>query len=456
MVGRRKESNFIPSVGNFSVQYNFNSASAAASILSDPQYLGYPLHVEPQWSKDFTPAAVFVGAMLGMLGMGRLGDTLGRTRAMQVTLSFTVLGAVIPALAFGSSGSIYGTVLLGRLLLGVGVGGIYPLSAVSSAEGCEDASEKGKHVAQAFFFQSVGVLAPYLVAMLLLTVISSPSPAPWVPELQFRLLFALGAAPALLVLVASFSAHDSEEFAAEQHRGRSRRGFDHQVVKTLIGTAGCWFLYDLAFYGTTIFTPTILERLCITGDRLPSGHCEQTLLQTSRQSALISAMGIPGSLLAVLVADRLGCKRLNSYGFILLSVSFALLALAWHLAPDAHAWHFVLFCLVTLLLNWGPNLGTYVLPALCFPAAIRSTCHGLSSTGGKVGAVVGTLIFDPISESSMGIPGVLWIQCVTCVLGAVVSMAMLKHDWEYEVSESRSLRVSLPTTLEVTWPVLVD
>eukprot|EP00913_Durusdinium_trenchii_P024800 g23276.t1 len=82
-------------------------------------------------------------------------------------------------------------------------------------------------------------------------------------------------------------------------------------------------------------------------------------------------MGIPGSLLAVLVADRLGCKRLNSYGFILLSVSFALLALAWHLAPDAHAWHFVLFCLVTLLLNWGPNLGTYVLPALCFPAAIQ-------------------------------------------------------------------------------------
>lgn len=31
-----------------------------------------------------TPAAVFVGAMLGMLLMGRLGDTLGRTRALQV------------------------------------------------------------------------------------------------------------------------------------------------------------------------------------------------------------------------------------------------------------------------------------------------------------------------------------------------------------------------------------
>lgn len=49
----------------------------------------------------------------------------------------------------------------------------------------------------------------------------------------------------------------------------------------------------------------------------------------------------------------------------------------------------VLFCLVTLLLNWGPNLGTYVLPALCFPAAIRSTCHGLSSTGGRLGGKIG-------------------------------------------------------------------
>ena len=32
----REGSNFIPAVGNFSVQYNFTSASAAASFLNDP------------------------------------------------------------------------------------------------------------------------------------------------------------------------------------------------------------------------------------------------------------------------------------------------------------------------------------------------------------------------------------------------------------------------------------
>ena len=51
--------------------------------MQSPGYLGHSLFEEPKWSKDLTPAAVFVGAMLGMLWMGRLGDTLGRTRALQ-------------------------------------------------------------------------------------------------------------------------------------------------------------------------------------------------------------------------------------------------------------------------------------------------------------------------------------------------------------------------------------
>ena len=82
-------------------------------------------------------------------------------------------------------------------MLGLGVGGIYPLSAVSSAEGCHEGSAKGKHVAQAFFFQTVGQVAPYLVAMLLLVLFQPSTPAAWVPQLQFRLLFALGQETAL-------------------------------------------------------------------------------------------------------------------------------------------------------------------------------------------------------------------------------------------------------------------
>ena len=93
---------------------------------------------------------------------------------------------------YSSDTKVYGTVLFGRFVLGLGVGGIYPLSAVSSAEGCHESSAKGKRVAQAFFFQTVGQVAPYLVAMLLLALFQPTIPAEWVPQLQFRLLFALG------------------------------------------------------------------------------------------------------------------------------------------------------------------------------------------------------------------------------------------------------------------------
>lgn len=336
VASNRRGSNFIPAVGNFSVQYNFTSASAAASFLNDPQYLGFPLYREPAWSRDFTSAAVFLGAMLGMLTMGRLGDTMGRLRAMQITLLLTVLGALIPACAVGTDDWVYGTVLAGRLVLGVGVGGIYPLSAVSSAEECKDWSEKGRHVAFAFFWQTIGQVTPYFVAMLLL-VLQPTTPAEWVPQLQFRLLFALGAVPAVVVLLASFHAADSEEFREQQNR--MALSFDRRVLTTLLGTAGSWCLYDLAFYGTTLFTPTILERMCMTGE-FQDGHCHQTLQQTFLQSAMTSAMGIPGCLCAVLLADRMGCKRLNIYGFLLLSLNFAALAVVWRLAPGARVWHF--------------------------------------------------------------------------------------------------------------------
>mmetsp|Transcript_9001 Transcript_9001/g.21544 ORF Transcript_9001/g.21544 Transcript_9001/m.21544 type:complete len:156 (+) Transcript_9001:3-470(+) len=155
----------------------------------------------------------------------------------------------------------------------------------------------------------------------------------------------------------------------------------------------------------------------------------------------------------MMLVDRIGCKRLNAYGFLALAVAFASLAVVWVAAPTAHVLQFIFFCVLTFLLNWGPNVGTYVLPAVCFPAVVRSTCHGLSSAGGKVGALAGALIFEPVSESPLGVPGVLWIQTAICVLGAIVSWVFLKHDWEYSCSEA--VRQDFPN-LEVAGPILIQ
>ncbi|CAE8641871.1 unnamed protein product [Polarella glacialis] len=452
-----RSSNFVPAVGNFSIQYNFTSASIAVGVISDESYLGHPLVKEPGWSSDVTLTVVFVGAMVGMLSMGRLGDVIGRARALQVTLVFTVLGALIPACAFGDGNSLYGILCFGRLVLGIGVGGIYPLSAVHSAEGCDDHAGRGKRVAQAFFFQSVGVIAPYVVCMLLLAVLKPATPADWVPQLQFRLLFALGAVPAAVVFFASLREKDSPEYTQDQdqhsgHGGVAESFRKHpELLRTLAGTAGTWFLFDVAFYGTSIFTPQILDAVCLYG-RVVDGKCQQSLFETAELSALVSVMGIPGSVCAILLVPEWGSKRLNVYGFAALSVVFALMAITMQNAPGQHGLLFVLFCVLRFFLNFGPNLGTYVLPAICFPAFIRSTCHGLSATGGKLGAVTGSLLFDPISNSSAGITGVLWVQAVTCALGVAVAQLLQKHDWEYSAAESIADQSLLGTGTDLVSP----
>lgn len=57
--------------------------------------------------------------------MGYLGDVVGRTNAMTLTLSIVCLSAILSAVApNGSPTSIYSVIIVARFLLGIGAGGI--------------------------------------------------------------------------------------------------------------------------------------------------------------------------------------------------------------------------------------------------------------------------------------------------------------------------------------------
>jgi PHS family inorganic phosphate transporter-like MFS transporter len=430
----KNKSNFIPMLGNFNIQYNFTAASIAVKILSSSAYLGHALRDEPSWADTITLPIVFVGAMTGMLVMGRLGDVLGRNRAMQVTLSLSVAGCIIPALSAGNADATFGILNAGRLILGVGVGGIYPLSAVSSAEGTDKAEDRGRRVGMAFFFQSIGCLVPYIVAMILLASLQPSTPESWVPQFQFRFLFALGAVPGLIVIAATFREKSSTpEVPVSVEQPGLRDAFRHQPAElkmTLFGTSGSWFLYDVAYYGTNIFTPTLLGKICLTGSKV-DGVCTQSLFETAWQSVIVQAMGIPACFIAIHLIGKYGSRFLNIMGFTLLALLFLLMAIVWTANEDLHMLLFVIFCAITFCLNFGPNLGTYVLPAICFPYEVRSTCHGISAFGGKLGAVVGTLIFKPVSHMGGGISALLFMQAAVCLAGAIVGHFFLKSDFEY-------------------------
>lgn len=67
--------------------------------------------------------------------MGYAGDVLGRNEAMRLTLGIACVSALLSAVApAGDSTAVYCVVIAFRFLLGIGLGGVYPLAATKAAE----------------------------------------------------------------------------------------------------------------------------------------------------------------------------------------------------------------------------------------------------------------------------------------------------------------------------------
>jgi len=135
--------------------------------------------------------------------------------------------------------------------------------------------------------------------------------------------------------------------------------------KILLGTAGSWFLLDVAFYGLSLNTATVLTAIGYgTGPNVyeilynvAAGNC-----------ILICAGAIPGYWLTVATVDIIGRKPIQLGGFIALTVLF----IAWgfdynHLTPHAHL---ALYVLVQFFFQFGEshycstqfNSGNFIVP----------------------------------------------------------------------------------------------
>eukprot|EP00039_Didymoeca_costata_P029536 m.25069 g.25069 ORF g.25069 m.25069 type:complete len:470 (-) comp7672_c0_seq2:27-1436(-) len=430
---KQKKSNFAASCSNFSVQYNLSALSIAVTMMTSVYADSHGQHVhpedpsykEPKWADYTILSIVFVGMISGMSVMGYLGDFLGRQRATILTLSFTVGGALGSAvLPWGGNQSVFAVLGACRFALGIGVGGLYPLSAVKAAESSSESEDSGTRTGWAFFWQTPGSMAPYLVGWVLAQLSRmKDSTLVAITNIQFRVLLGLGAIPAAIVLYLELAEQKAEPEVVQEKSVKRMSMLEHarknkKYLGQLIGTGGSWFLYDVSYYGTAIFQPIIIQ------DIFPSNSTSDTLTDAFFfQNLLVSAMGLPGSILAIMFLKRLGARNLNIYGFLCIAVGFAGMAFCFMFNVSSTI-KFVLYCFVTFTLNFGPNVATFVLPATLYPKKVRSTFHGLSSGCAKLGAVVGTFLYQPISDK-YGIAAVLWVQVALSIIGAIVSTVFI-------------------------------
>ncbi len=406
-------------VGFFTDAYDLFIIGAALVLLKDQWHLGKEM---VGLVGSTTLIANFVGAFL----FGRLADLLGRKK-FYVTVPVIM---AVASLLTAFSPNIW-WLLAFRFLLGVGIGGDYPLSAVMTSE-YANVRDRGKLVGLVFSMQAVGLIAGPIVAI---TLLASGLPH----GIVWRLMLGLGALPSCAVIYLRSKMPESPRYKAQVlgYSGSEERLSDSdgtlvnrpvvvtgkvtlrqfltnpKMLLTLLGTAGTWFMFDYAYYGNSISTPQILKLVA------PGAN----LLQTEAWTLIVFAVfAVPGYFLAVGFVDKIGHKRLQLIGFAVMGLAF--LAMGVIPGVTTAVVPFLLFYGVSYFFSeFGPNTTTFILAAELYPTSVRTTGHGLSAGTAKVGAFIGVFVF-PWLSSTLGLRGTLVITGVFSAVGFLLTFLL--------------------------------
>lgn len=410
---------FISGMGFFTDAYDLFIIGVVMSLVKPIWHVG-------KVEESLVDSTALLASAFGALLFGRVADMLGRKRIYGVEVLVLAAGAIGCAFA----PSIWWLIGL-RFILGVGIGGDYPVSATIMSEYAGKAS-RGMLVTLVFAMQAAGlILGPLLASALLATHLSH--------DLIWRILVAFGAVPALAVywqrrhlketpryLAAAGKREDgtgkisnAEHFDKSKHSVSFWDGFqrlvnDNKLLLRLLGTSAAWFLMDAAYYGNTVSSPLVLSAL----------HSDHTLLQkTLTQLVIFAAFAAPGYAVAALTMDRLGRKTIQAAGFAMMAGAFVLLALIPNLEKMVVPF-LIIYGLSFFFTEFGPNATTFIYPSEVFPVRVRTTGHGIAAAMGKLGGFAGVFMF-PYLLHWKGLLGAESAAAIACVLGLVVTLTML-------------------------------
>jgi MFS transporter, PHS family, inorganic phosphate transporter len=369
--------------------------------------------------------AAFVGAFV----FGRFADVIGRKHVYWLVAAITIVGALGSALA----PSFW--VLIGfRFVLGFGVGGDYPVSAVMVSE-YANRKDRGRLVGMVFGTQALGLIIGPLVALALLG-------GGLGDDTVWRILLGLGAVPAAAVIYlrtrmpespryqiqvrdqAASAAGRTPGFTSAKASGNGAGGralrmglraflTDRRWLIMLAGTAGTWFLLDYAYYGNTISTPQIITLIS------PQAS---TMTKIAIQLAIFVVAAVPGYILAIARLDKIGHRRLQLLGFAMMGLCFLIIA-AIPGMTTAVVPFLLVYAVSYFFTEFGPNMTTFVMPSELYPVSMRATGHGISAGIGKLGAFIGVFLF-PLLNDWFGLRGTLLLTAGIAALGFALTLVL--------------------------------
>ena len=340
---------------------------ASLSVSQDLLGAGYTSTLGGDWFARFT-AALMLGAAMGGIVLGSLGDRIGRARAMGVSILFYSVFA-----GLGAWVKTQEQMLVLRFLVGLGVGGVWPNAVALVAESWPD---KARPLVAGLMGAAInaGILLLSQVAQ-----IWSVTAADW------RWLFHLAAAPAALGLMVLFLLPESRTWLAARRLPGGKK--KTAPLRELFQPA----LLKITLVGIMLGSVPLIGAWAASKWMIPWADKIGGVVQTDYKALTQGwwAFGaILGSLTGAQIASLLGRRR--SYFLISLGSLVLTVAMFQFTAPLRPSFFPVVFAqgfVATLFFGWLP----LYLPEL-FPTHVRATGSGISYNVGRFATAAGVLV----------------------------------------------------------------
>ncbi|KAF8180021.1 major facilitator superfamily domain-containing protein [Mycena galopus ATCC 62051] len=383
---------FVAGVGFFTDSYDIFAINLAVIMLGYVYGNTPDQNCRPALSKHQSlglKIATPVGNLFGQLFFGWLADIVGRRRMYGLELVILIVGTFAQATAGGGEAmDIIAMLILWRFIVGVGIGGDYPLSATISSE-FASTRIRGRMMTAVFAAQGWGNFAASLVATII-TIGFKQTLAEEFPvdgcscdvaheicrassslghtfnhvDQMWRLLIGLGCVPAVFALYFRLTIPETPRFTLDIERNliqaendirgaltpqRASRSWDEialraeapratprdffhyfgqwKNLRVLIGTAYSWFAIDVAFYTLGLNASVILAGIGFGN----SSDVYKNMYHICVGNLILSVAGlIPGYWVCFMFIDKWGRRPIQLMGFCVLTVLFLIMGLTFN------------------------------------------------------------------------------------------------------------------------------
>ncbi|KAI7553032.1 Repressible high-affinity phosphate [Hortaea werneckii] len=387
------------------------------------------------------------GTVIGQLGFGYLADVVGRKKMYGLELILIIFATLAQSLSADAPAlTIVGVVIFWRVLMGIGIGGDYPLSSIITSE-FATTKWRGAMMGAVFAMQGLGQFGAGIISLIVVsgfkqslltaeTVGQCGGVCGEAVDKSWRVIIGFGAVPGCIALYYRLTIPETPRYTFDVSRDIVKAGSDVKAYlnsapeglpdeiarvqtmrdeapqleipkaslsdffahysqwkygKVLLGTAGSWFFLDVAFYGVGLNNSTILQAIGYgKGDTV-----YEILYNISVGNIILVCAGaIPGYWVTVALVDTIGRKPIQLGGFIILTILFCIIGFGYHVIGTGGL--LACYVIAQFFFNFGPNSTTFIVPGECFPTRYRSTSHGISAASGKVGSIIAQVLIGPL------------------------------------------------------------